>query len=144
MFHTGNDYAMALPATVAELCLRAGVPRDDVQVPCVFCGGFLTFTELCEFDAKCMRLRWKDGRAFGCCVRCACIVGKAERDRFLQASVVGIDLVRYCRGGFLRLTVRCWSCLRLMGATEKVSAVLAGQSFDLVRGRWRARCRFCP
>ncbi|ADZ74260.1 E6 [Zalophus californianus papillomavirus 1] len=134
---------MAQPTTIQEWCRRLGIPEEDILLPCTFCGRFMSEQDRKDFDSKTLQLQWKHGNAHGCCGRCARAAARHERRHYYQGSLTGQELLTVYGAGVLTLPIRCPLCLRKLGTTEILSAIGGGRYFDLVRGRWKARCRFC-
>ncbi|AEO16195.1 E6 [Canis familiaris papillomavirus 8] len=126
----------------ASLAAHIKVPIEDLLLPCVFCGRFLDFHELTAFDYKQLQLTWKGGFPRGCCIPCAKTVSEQECMLFTEVVLTSEEFANQV-GGFASIFVRCRLCLKLLSLTEKVNAILHGEQFLRVRGRWRARCRCC-
>ncbi|AUT11911.1 E6 [Leptonychotes weddellii papillomavirus 3] len=138
-----NLQSMARPTTIAELADSCGIPLVDVVLPCVFCKKYLNFQERCSFDEKNLQLSWKDSRAYGCCSHCARVTAWYEWSTFYQGSLTARELLTVYGRNALTLVIRCFKCLRKLSCTEVCAALGGGQYFDLVRGRWKAQCKFC-
>ncbi|QUP08142.1 E6 [Martes foina papillomavirus 1] len=134
---------MEQPSSVAELCRRACIAVEDVNILCIFCGGLLTVSELCAYDLKGLQLIWRGGSPRGCCGACCRASAAVERRQYMQGWVTGRNLHTILKSDLVTTTVRCVICLKLLSTAEKVAVVLAEQIFELIRGRWRARCRLC-
>ncbi|AEP82741.1 unnamed protein product [Canis familiaris papillomavirus 10] len=127
----------------ASLADHIGVPLEDLLLPCVFCGVFLTYSDLVAFDFKKLQLTWKKGYPHASCSACARKVAERERELFTERILTGVQFAEQFGGGLTTVFCRCFGCLKLLTVTELVLAITRGDSFFLVRGRWRGRCRTC-
>lgn len=131
------------PQSVAGLASLLDIPVEDVLLPCNFCGKFLTFLELQEFDAKILTLIWKEHLVYACCRCCCTASGFFEFQHFYEQSVLGRDIETVANKTIFEIVVRCHQCLRLLDQIDKLDICGRRQHFHKVRGGWRGRCRFC-
>ena len=131
------------PQSVAQLARLLDIPVEDLLIPCNFCGNFLTFLELHEFDHKILTLIWKDHLVFACCRCCCTASGYFEFQHFYEQSVIGRDIETVEQKTIFEVIVRCHQCLRLLDQIDKLDICGRRQYFHKVRGGWRGRCRFC-
>ncbi|AEA35073.1 early protein E6 [Human papillomavirus 152] len=131
------------PQSVAGLASLLDIPVEDLLIPCNFCGTFLTFLELQEFDAKVLTLIWKEHLVYACCRCCCTASGFFEFQHFYEQSVLGRDIETVANATIFQIVVRCHQCLRLLDQIDKLDICGRRQHFHKVRGGWRGRCRFC-
>jgi hypothetical protein len=131
------------PESVAGLAVLLDIPIEDLLIPCNFCGNFLSFLELNEFDAKNLTLIWKEHLVFACCRCCCTASGFFEFQNFYEGSVIGRDIETVEHKSIFDITVRCHQCLRLLDLIDKLDICGRSQHFHKVRGAWRGRCKYC-
>lgn len=134
---------MARPGRVVELSGYLQIPVGDLLLPCNFCGKFLTFAELLEFDYKNLRLIWKDALVFGCCTVCAFATAIYELRTFHQETVTGYEIEGRAQAPLASVVVRCLFCLKQLDLLEKLDICARHQEFHRVRSHWKGLCRHC-
>lgn len=134
---------MARPGRIVDLTAQLQIPIGDILLPCNFCGKFLTFLELLEFDYKNLRLIWKDNLAFGCCTVCAFTTAIYELRTYHQETVTGIELEGRAQAPIGDIIVRCLFCLKQLDLLEKLDICARQQHFHRVRNHWKGLCRHC-
>lgn len=132
-----------LPSTIKELAEALGIPLQDCLVPCNFCGNFLDFLELCEFDKKRLCLIWKNYVVTACC-RCCCVATATfEFNEYYEQTVLGRDIELATGRSIFEIDVRCQNCLSFLDIIEKLDCCGRGRPFHKVRGGWKGVCRLC-
>ncbi|ADQ39306.1 E6 [Colobus guereza papillomavirus 2] len=132
-----------LPKTAVGLAHLLDIPLDDLLLPCTFCGRFLSFSEVCEFDDKKLSLIWHNYTVSACC-RCCCVATATyEFNEFYEQTVNGREIEQVTGLSILHLDVRCQNCLRFLDNIEKLDICGRNRPFHKVRNWWKGICRHC-
>nr|AYA94586.1 MAG: E6 protein [Human papillomavirus] len=134
---------MEHPRTVLELSKLLEIPVEDLLIPCNFCGAFLDYFELCDFEAKVLTLIWKGDLVFGCCHRCCTATAQFEFNTFYEQTVVGREIEAVEHKSIFDICVRCRHCLRCLDIFDKLDICGRQQHFYKVRSAWKGLCRLC-
>ena len=132
-----------LPSTIKGLAQALGIPLVDCLLPCNFCGKFLDFLEVCDFDKKQLNLIWKDYVVTACCRCCSVATATFEFNEFYERTVLGRDIELATGRSIFEIDVRCQNCLSFLDIIEKLDCCGRGRPFHKVRGAWKAVCRLC-
>ena len=143
LIRRGDEPMDNLPQSVTELANLLQIPLEDILIPCNFCNSFLTFLELCEFDAKFLTLIWKDNLVFGCCRVCCTASAFYEFQLFYEQTVIGRQIEVVEQKSIFDISVRCHHCLRLLNQIEKLDICGRQQPFHKVRHNWKGLCKLC-
>nr|AYA94166.1 MAG: E6 protein [Human papillomavirus] len=138
-----KEETFELPTTIKELADLLQIPLVDCLVPCNFCGRFLDFLEVCEFDKKQLTLIWKDYFVSACCRSCCVATATFEFNEYYQQTVLGRDIELATGKSIFELKIRCQTCLSFLSTIEKLDSCGRGFPFHKVRDGWKGVCRHC-
>lgn len=134
---------LQLPTSIQELADLLEIPLVDCLIPCNFCGRFLDYLELCEFDKKKLTLIWKDYFVTACCRSCCVATATFEFNEHYQQTVLGRDIELATGLSIFEINIRCQTCLSFLDLIEKLDSCGRGLPFHKVRGGWKGVCRHC-
>lgn len=140
---TVTDREPELPTTIKELADLLDIPLVDCLIPCNFCGKFLDFLEVCDFDKKQLTLIWKGHFVTACCRSCCAATATFEFNEFYQQTVLGRDIELATGKSIFDLKIRCQTCLSFLDTIEKLDSCGRGFPFHKVRDKWKGICRQC-
>lgn len=138
-----KEETFELPTTIKELADLLEIPLVDCLVPCNFCGRFLDFLEVCEFDKKQLTLIWKNYFVSACCRSCCVATATFEFNEYYQQTVLGRDIELATGKSIFELRIRCQTCLSFLSTIEKLDCCGRGLPFHKVRDGWKGVCRHC-
>lgn len=140
---TVKEEQLELPTTIRDLANLLGIPLVDCLLPCNFCGRFLDYLEVCEFDYKKLTLIWKDYSVYACCRLCCSATATYEFNVFYQQTVLGRDIELATGLSIFQIDIRCHTCLSFLDIIEKLDCCGRGLPFHRVRNAWKGVCRQC-
>lgn len=131
------------PTRLDEYCKTTNTSFFDLKLKCVFCHFTVTLDELAEFYCKSLSLVYKDNTCYACCRSCILLSAKHELDNYSSFSVSFDSLSETVHVPLNDIVVRCSRCYRKLDLVEKIDCKARDEKAILVRGHWRARCRYC-
>ncbi|ASH99069.1 E6 [Ailuropoda melanoleuca papillomavirus 4] len=133
---------MARPTSVKGLAALTGVPLVDFLLPCHFCKRFLTNIEKLRFDESPLRLLWREGCAFGCCLACIRLCSKIERSCHKKKHTNCRKIKEKFGKEILEVGIRCSACYKRLHSREIQKSANNQRLFE-VRGKVRGFCDLC-
>ncbi|DAZ92270.1 TPA_asm: E6 [Manis javanica papillomavirus 1] len=131
------------PGRVSDLARQQEKRLDEIQIPCNFCGIWMTLPDKVKFDLTGLRLIWKTGGPRGICQPCVRAVGFQEFVKFYEGTTDALRIEHDYGVRFLDILVRCHCCMRALTDAEKGAIISTKSPVHRVRGLWKSRCMHC-
>lgn len=131
------------PTSLDVYCETFGISFFCLKLKCIFCGKWVSLTELAEFFEKHLSLVWKNNVCHACCLKCLCLSARYETEHYFQCACEVENLSALLNKSLDEIIIRCYFCLALLDLPTKCDLIARKKPACLVRGHWRAPCRQC-
>lgn len=131
------------PTQLDEYCKQLNISFFELKLKCIFCKFTVELNDLADFYCKNLSLIWKDSVCYACCKQCILLSAKYEQENFTTNCVDIEHLSQLVHVPLKDIVVRCVKCYRRLDTIEKIDCKARGEKALLIRGYWRAKCRYC-